>query len=229
MAKRPNKEPKQSNNLRMIALWKERVRNAMEDKGWSQRRLAIESKLGHTTIRHLLMNADDVYLSTLAKIADATGVSLVYLVSGTHAIANSAGPEPKNIRVLPVWTQAELATDKEPKSGEYIAVRTTDYPEDIRALEISDQAMVPEGVNQPPPVQTIVVPGDVVLFSASQQAESGNLIVAAGPRGTVVRRCAYQDDGKIALISNNHLFQKMTITQKQVVGVILGVHRKLAK
>lgn len=229
MAKRPAKEPKQSPNQRMIAQWKERVKHAMEDRGWSQRRLAIESKLGHTTVRHLLMDANDVYLSTLAKIADATGVSLVWLVSGLHAIANSGGPEPKNIRVLPVWSQPELGSDKDPKSGEYIAVRTSDYPDDVQAVVVSDQSMLPEGSNQPPPHETIIVPGDVVLFARSTEPESGNVVVAQGPRGTVVRRCAYQEDGKIVLISNHHLFPKLTVGQKQIYGTVLGVHRKLVK
>jgi SOS-response transcriptional repressor LexA len=217
-------------NEQLIGQWRERVTRAMDEKGWSQRALSLEAGLGSTTVRNLLVEADDIYLRTLAKLADALGTSVIWLAAGVHAIAETgADDQPKNIKIVPIWSAGALLAGGKPQGDDYIPVRVGEYPDDIQALRVGDQSMVPEGATTPPPSESIVMPGDIALFSRQVTPESGQLVVAQGPRGAIVRRAALRDGDTIELISNHHLFAKLTVTQKQIIGSVVALHRKFQR
>ncbi len=217
-------------NERLIAHWRERVTKAMEEKGWSQRRLSVTAGLGPTTVRNLLVEADDIYLRTLAKLADALGTSVIWLAAGVHAIAETGGDnQPKNIKIVPIWSASALPGGDKPQSDDYIPVRVGEYPDDVQALRVADHSMVPEGATTPPPPESIVMPGDIVLFSRQASPDSGQLVVAQGSRGAIVRRAAFRGDDTIELISNHHLFAKLTVPPKQILGSVVALHRKFQR
>ena len=217
-------------NERLIAHWRERVTKAMEEKGWSQRRLSVTAGLGPTTVRNLLVEADDIYLRTLAKLADALGTSVIWLAAGVHAIAETGvDNQPKNIKIVPIRSASALLAGAKPQSDDYIPVRVGEYPDDVQALRVGDHSMVPEGATTPPPSESIVMPGDIALFSREVTPESGQLVVAQSPRGAIVRRAALRDGDTIELISNHHLFAKLTVTPKQIFGSVVALHRKISK
>jgi SOS-response transcriptional repressor LexA len=219
-----------STNERLIAQWRERVTQAMDEKGWSQRRLSLTAGLGPTTVRNLLVEADDIYLRTLAKIADALGTSVLWLAAGVHAVAESgADNQPKNIRIVPIWSASALLAGDKPPSEDYIPVRAGEYPDDIQALRVADHSMVPEGATTPPPPESIIMSGDIALFSKQIAPDSGQLVVVQSPRGAIVRRAAVRDDDTIELIANHHLFARLTVTPKQVLGSVVAMHRKLLR
>ena len=217
------KATRKTANQAAVEGWRKRLQEILDREGYTQRALSLKAGLGPTAVRHMIVKAEDAYLQTLAKVADAAGVDIAWLAAG--AVVDTS------VHKVPVWSAAGLpANPEEPGRAQpvgHLAINAPDFPDDVQAIQISDESMTPEGQNSMPPLHTIVLPGDVVLFSPGIQAESGRLVVARGPRGAMVRRLQFTEDGKIALLSLHHLFPKVTITTKQIAGAVVAVHRKL--
>lgn len=224
---------KPGSNLAAISRWKERLRYAVTSRGRSGRQIAKEAGIAASTLRHLLGGkSESVEIDTLARLADALRVKVEYLVAGVHAVVDATQTaDPKNVVIIPRWTTMELGTVDVPSSSAYIPLRAANYPDDIQALIVSDQSMVPEGLNQPPPPATIVIPGDTVLFSKKARMEPGQLVVALTPRGAIVRRCAFDEsNGMVRLLSNNHLYPTVSVKPQKILGVVVAVaERRLAE
>ena len=216
--------PRLSPNQQLIANWRERVQQVLDEKGWSQRHLSLTAGLGPTTARNLLLVADDVNLKTLAKLADALGVSVVWLATGCHALADaSVDDRPRAINVLPIHSPQSLAARTKPVGS--FPILADDYPDDVRGLRVEDQSMVPKSGIFPPP-SSVVMPGDVALFSAARSFNSGHLVVALTPRGAVVRRAALRQADEVELIANNPLFSNVIVKPKDVLGSVVSIHRR---
>lgn len=64
--------------------WKQRILDEMQAQGLSQRRLAKKSKLGSTSIRHILLKAGTISLETCIKVATALGCTPEYIAFGLN-------------------------------------------------------------------------------------------------------------------------------------------------
>jgi len=227
MSKREARPAPASENQRLVGGWRDRLKMAMDKRNVSQRRLSQDSGLGPTTVRHLILQANTVSLDTCARLADGLGISVTWLMTGQHGVSDSTGNgDPKVVRALPIWTSMDVER-AEPAGGEFVAVRSADYPADVRALRVPDQGLIPEGANLPPPPETILASGDIVLFTRTLQPDSGRLVVALAQRGAVVRRASYREDGRVDLLSNHHLFPKVTVEPKKILGVVIGLMRRM--
>src|SRR5581483_5389721 len=165
MSKREARPAPASENQRLVGGWRDRLKMAMDKRNVSQRRLSQDSGLGPTTVRHLILQANTVSLDTCARLADGLGISVTWLMTGQHGVSDSTGNgDPKVVRALPIWTSMDVER-AEPAGGEFVAVRSADYPADVRALRVPDQGLIPEGANLPPPPETILASGDIVLFT----------------------------------------------------------------
>ena len=218
--KRRKPLPTSTDNQRMVAQWRERLEQAMERKGISQRHAGQLSKLGTTSVRHMLEEATgDARLSSLVALADGLGVSFAWLVTGRH-VAQLEGVDdgaPRAARILQIWTAVDYGRDA-PIGDDFVAVMAKDFPADARAMEVPDSSMVPEGQNQAPVPESMVAKGDIVIVSPSGRWDTGKLVAAHGPRGILIRLASYRDDGKVDLIATHHLFPKITIDAKRIIG-----------
>lgn len=229
--KRPTKDVK-TQNLQMVAEWKDRLQRTIDEQGVSMRRLSTMAGLGNSTVRHCLVEADDVGLATLAKLADALGTSIVYLATGMNAaVSADDGAAFKSIRALPIFTSPDLLAGRDHPEEDrgYVAIASKEYPDDIRAMYVRTRAMEPEGLNQPPPAHAVILAGDIILYSRASKPHPGDIVLATHEQignGLLLRRLAAAENGGWILVSNSHLYPRVTIRSDQIYARVLGIHRK---
>lgn len=66
----------------------ERIRKVRKSRGWSQANLAEAAQLSNVTIYKVEGGKCGLYMHTLVRIADALGVSVVYLLFGDFVRGN---------------------------------------------------------------------------------------------------------------------------------------------
>ena len=69
---------------------KDRIRQLMDERGWTIYRLAQESKLAQTTISNLFKRNNQPSLSTVNAICDACGITLAQFFTGDDSANTSS-------------------------------------------------------------------------------------------------------------------------------------------
>lgn len=205
---------------------KARVLQQLENQKLSMRALSAKAELGNNATRHFLKQAGDVSLINLFKMAKALGTPPGWLITGQHAIYDSETSMPLNVRLLFVFTCHDIEDEFPNVDNGYIAVEGSKYPADSKAMLVESSAMNGEGTNEHIPPEALVISGDVVIFSRSQQAMPGQLVVAQMKAGAVVRKLA-ESDGGLQLVASNANFARSNVKPSDVLGPVLCVVRKM--
>ncbi len=217
----PRSVPKISENARMAAGWADRIESEAAKQKYTFRGLSIRAGLGSGTVRHLLRSADNISLGTLVKLADALGVSLVWVATGAHAFYESGNSASARVLMIPL-THADLIITSDAR---HVPVLANTVPQDSKALLITNTSMRIEGTNAPIDPAHVLLPGDIVVWSPSTRAEVGELVVASTPKGAVVRRLLQAESGDLQLAANNAAFPRLTIKNSDVLGGVSLVIR----
>lgn len=221
-------------NERLSKIWRIRVKEVMQAKKLSQRKLAEQADLGSTTIRHLLSKAETVSIETLKRICDAVDVPLQYVLGDSSGILTDMTERdpfvPKRFLVLPVHKSDEKpGTDN---GHDYIAMCEKDVGAMAYALEMSDRSMEGTGSNFALNPAHVIMQGDAVVYRPAESANIGDLVVldisqTGKPKYSVRILEAGSEAGEYIASSTTPGFSVMSVSLDKVVGVVLCVLRRV--
>lgn len=218
--------PKQSalekENIKLVAGWRDRIKDAMKGQRVSQRKLAQLAGLGTTSIRHLLLHADTTTLHTLLKIANALNLPVGYLATGqTVKVDDRAQVDPKinrTIKILPLLND-----------DDFVVVSGSTLPDDLEAMVVKTHAMVAFGNNEPVDAADQISAGDVVVFSPSTAPAIGDAFVCeVPPSGDLdVRVLTMNDENMLVALAYDTRHGRFQIPQSKARGKVLQVVRRV--
>lgn len=210
--------------IRIVEEFRDRLNREMTRQKITMRGLSARADMGPTAISHLLRAAGDVNLTTADKISTALNVPLSWMLTGQVGIYESDDPKNFRIKLLPVGTADDPNKSEVDETG-YVVATGAQAADDSRALLIRDSAMRVEGINTPVDPHSVVLPGDIVVWSASTAPSIGELVVAKSQFGAIVRRLTQNDSGELRLVANNAAFPQVGAKKSDLLGGVLGVWR----
>lgn len=211
-------------SVKIVEEFRDRLNRELARQKITMRGLSARADMGPTAISHLLRAAGDVNLTTADKISTALNVPLSWMLTGQVGIYESDDPKSFRIKLLPIGTPDDPNKTHVDDIG-YVVTTGLQAADDSRALLIRDSAMRVEGINAPVDPHSIVLPGDVIIWSASTPTSIGELVVARSQFGAIVRRLTQNDSGELRLVANNAAFPQVGVKKSDLLGGVLGVWR----
>ena len=158
--------------------WQTRIEAIRKERGLSQRKLAKLAGLGPTSVRKMVSGKGTITLDSARRLAHALNAPLNYILVGQGCRVDDTSGKRRHIRILEVLGPTDVIGKPPAKDLGYVAIDAKSYPHGTFALRISDESMNGTGMNELIPVENILLPGDVVLFSTECDVTPGHLVIA---------------------------------------------------
>lgn len=206
-----------------VARLGETIKALREQKGYSQRHLAMKAELSNTAISALERGGrEGVSMQTVAAIAKGLNISLPELLRAAGEAVDDAANMTISASHVKLPVLGSVPTDQplltEEDAVEYILFPIELSDEAEFALEVCDASMAEAGIDS----------GDYVFVSRKITAASGDIVVCRLGNETAIKRY-YQADNTILLHTASVRSNPITVNPTDdfaLTGVVVGSYRR---
>jgi transcriptional regulator with XRE-family HTH domain len=223
--------PTTTENDRQAKMWRQRLRDMMEEHKMSQRALAEAASLGPTSIRHAVTKNGTITIETLRRLSNAFNTPMNYLLTGQNVSIEVKGDNKVAHEgyILPIHGTHDVPENTDCGLGT-VFVSKEDCGKEPYAFLMEDNSMMGIGANFQPDLNDIVLPGEVVVWDMTDELPTpGDLVMVdlgdiARPRWAV--RLIEQEEGDyyVAALTRSH--GRLKVPLDTIAGRVTHVIRK---